>query len=941
MFSRFRIIILLLTLPILIISLTLISFSWLHYRHLSTLKTTLKKDFQVEQLQQRLQHLTHFTRSMRLKRLMQYHRFEAYDDQMMRELNTLWTQALKIVPTLKQTPLMEQLDQYHAQLLVMDYKAFELIKQGQINKAQTLINSQSYRQIQAQFNQTIEQFQAYLDNFVDQQVVAAQNWARLLMGKMLALIVVLLGFWSLILIWLWRYTKHLQANEARINAVIRYLVDGVIVINHQGIIESVNQAVTKLFGYSRDELVGHKVNMLMPEPYCDEHDQYLQHYLTGGEAKVIGIGREVLGKRKDGSTFPLQLSISEVKNKDKHLFTGIVRDITQQKTLESNLIAERKRAEATNQLKTEFLANMSHEIRTPMSAIIGMTELTLETELQPLQKQYLTNVATSAKNLLELLNDILDLSKIEGEHLELEQIEFDLRQLLETVIDMSSTLAQRKGLKLLLYIDPELSIFFTGDPQRLRQIVVNLVGNAIKFTEQGQVLVKAQAEASQVLLSVSDTGIGIPAERQDKIFNSFTQADGSISRQYGGSGLGLTITQQLVALMGGTIWLESQVGQGSTFYCRLPLAPSTGESLQKAQQLRDQPRYHCQPLNILVAEDNPINQLLIETRLKQYGHQVTIAHDGNQVVEHIMFNQQRFQVVLMDIQMPKMDGFEATRIIRAQEAQTGEHVPIIAMTANAMKGDREQCLQAGMDNYLTKPIDFQALFAVLAEIHPQYCTLVNLETVPLTIPQMIQTQPSIIQAELPSLAIIDWPVGRQRWGDEAVLHKALIHFVAHHADDVSQIRQALQAQAFETALQMTHALRGSASNLAAQALAHATETLELMIRQQLNIEALESGLTQVSQALAQLNAQVQQLPPEETQTITEQIIDVEKLKALLTQLDEWLKTGQATQAEACLLELKQYGNLEKTQIEQLTQAIDDFDFTAAQQVLAQMIQHNC
>jgi two-component system, sensor histidine kinase and response regulator len=519
-------------------------------------------------------------------------------------------------------------------------------------------------------------------------------------------------------------TEQTRAQEALLQSERRYRLlfernmAGVFRCSQEGAFLDCNDAGARILGYdAREDLIGRPASDVFFAP-ADKED---------ADRRMAGQGamsNQELGlRRKDGSVVWVMSNTSLVDGPNGPEVEGTFVDITVRKQAEEQMRLAKEVADAASRAKSEFLANMSHEIRTPMNGVIGMTELALETNLDPEQREYLDTVKSSAEALLLIINDILDFSKIEARKLELERVPFNVREVVRATTRQLSVQAQKKQLSLLCHFSPDLPQNEIGDPGRLRQVLMNLVGNAIKFTERGEIMVLAKkltdaAGENTLQFSVSDTGIGVPAEKQKLIFEAFVQADTSSTRQYGGTGLGLTIASQLVSLMGGRIWMESDPGKGSTFHFTARFGVASETHLQNPADGKHpalQATSSAQPkkLHILIAEDNLVNSRLATRLVAKQGHSAVVVGSGKAALQAL--EAERFDLVLMDVQMPDMDGLEATSAIREQERGTKRHLPIIAMTAHAMSGDRERCLEVGMDAYVTKPVDAKKLLAAIAD----------------------------------------------------------------------------------------------------------------------------------------------------------------------------------------------------------------------------------
>jgi PAS domain S-box-containing protein len=515
-----------------------------------------------------------------------------------------------------------------------------------------------------------------------------------------------------------RTEERLRKSEQKLLALVDSLDDIVVEMDERGTFLDVWVRSEDMLPRPKSEMIGQNISIILGDDLVTPYLEHLAAALGTGQSQEFEHSKEVDGTKRWFLVrfHPIRSSATERKTA-----CLIVTEITARKQAEEELRRAKEAAEAANVAKSEFLANMSHEIRTPMNGILGTIELVLDTALNDEQREYLGIAKMSADSLLKILSDLLDLSKVEARKLDLSREEFRLRNTVESAARVMMSRAMEKGLRLTCHVQDTVPDFVVGDELRLGQVLLNLIGNGIKFTAHGEVAVTTALESHtpggvQLHFVVRDTGIGIPLEKQQLIFEAFAQADGSMTRRFGGTGLGLTISSRLVEMMGGRMWVESVPGRGSQFHFTAVFATPAGQTVPIGRIVLNAPangqsNKHPRKLEILLAEDNPINQRVAVRILQKHGHRVEVASSGREALSAL--ERSSFDMVLMDVQMPDMNGLEATAAIRDKEKLSGEHLPIIALTAGAMEGDREKCLAAGMDDYVAKPFQTEALMSVL------------------------------------------------------------------------------------------------------------------------------------------------------------------------------------------------------------------------------------
>lgn len=681
----------------------------------------------------------------------------------------------------------------------------------------------------------------------------------------------------------------------------------------------ISDAVTRVTGYPASDFMGAQPMRLFGDLIHPDDIDRVTHDINAAVAAGERYLLEYRVLHRNGAIHWMWENGSSVRGDDGAVrwLDGVILDITERKHMEVELVESKERAEQAAEARAAFVANMSHEIRTPMNAILGFTDVLLQDTLAPSQRRHLDIVRSSARSLLRLLNEILDSAKLDRGVVELELTDFNLLALIDELSSTLGATARHKGLHLTIRYDDHLPHTFHGDELRVRQVLTNLLGNAIKFTEEGGVTLTVSGHEGQVQFSVSDTGIGIAPDRLDAIFDPFVQADVSMSRRFGGTGLGTTISKKLVELMGGTIRAESTLGEGSAFHVSLPLTAAVNRTASPATP-RQRSDASLRALRILVADDVPQNLELLRLLLERQGHSLVMAADGSEAVA--LARAGHFDVILMDVQMPGMDGLQATEAIRRDEVRLERpRTPVIALTASVLDADRRAARTAGMDGFSSKPVDIVALSQEIAQV--------------LRLPLDGAAAPAHTPPNAP--LVLDAEQGLARWaGEHAVYQQALQQFVDEHAQSASTYTR-LHAQGDLAGLRaLAHRVCGVAANLGFVQLTALLKALE-----QAAVSGESLTLFQTLQTLPEALAACRHAVPQRQRMHTAPVpmdtphqpwpeVRAQAL-ALTDALAHNIRRGAVDDAMLNDLASTLDGHLPPKLVDRIRRALDDFDFEQA------------
>lgn len=555
-------------------------------------------------------------------------------------------------------------------------------------------------------------------------VTARDHLNRLLLAQLATTGLVLCAFLYFAFVVLQQRNKavareiEIRNREDLLRATVNSSLDGVLIADAKGVIVEINDAAAAMFGFAASDMEGREMStMIVPQRLRAAHNEGMARYGATGKAKVMGRRIELDALRHDGTEFPIELSIAATGNGSAAKYVAFMRDITDRRFQERSLQSAKERAEDASRAKAQFLASISHEMRTPLTGILGALDLISETDLSEVQLKYVETANRSGHALLSVISDVLDISRLEAGKIELDLETLDINGIISDVLEIIGKLATDRGNTIQIDVDGAIPPLLTGDPARIRQVLLNLVTNAVKFTFEGSISISVTCLASdghnaEVEFAVHDTGQGISEIDKSKLFQSFSQLRNSVEHPLGGSGLGLAISSRLVEMMGGSIGVDSEVGQGSRFWFRLPLPISS----QRSQPEDDAPTHHLQtsamaPMSVLVIDDNETVRSIIAGLLASRGHSAETADGALKGLSMLLSS--RFDAVILDISMPGMDGFDALKAIRKLPGTAGR-TPVIALTAHALIEDRERCIAAGFDQFLTKPVRAEELARAIA-----------------------------------------------------------------------------------------------------------------------------------------------------------------------------------------------------------------------------------
>jgi len=712
---------------------------------------------------------------------------------------------------------------------------------------------------------------------------------------------------------------------------------GIIITDTDGVMEYLNPASLSIHGYdNHNELEGKKASVFKSGKTSKDTYATMWENLKA-EKPWKG---EIENRCKDGSLIWIHQNICPVHGDDGMVqhYVSVLEDVTELRSYKENLEQTvnkrteelekaKEAAEAGTQAKSAFIANMSHEIRTPLNAIIGFAEVALmDTQLSPQTSKQVNTILTSARSLLTIINDILDVSKVDSGKFSLESICFHLPNMIADSLRTLEQQVEEKNLSLDFQYDVQLATHFMSDPTRLRQVILNIVGNAIKFTDKGGITMAVcpSDKPGMLHLSITDTGIGMNKQQVDKVFESFSQGDGSTTRRFGGTGLGTTISKHIVEMMGGDIWVESEPGQGSTFHFTVCMSETekTEGCLFEDGVVSDEEYFSPRLFKVLLAEDLDANASLAIFRLEQQGHTVKWVKNGREAVTESQAND--YDLILMDVMMPELDGLDATREIRVKEAKIDTHIPILALTASIMREDYDQCIAAGMDEVQGKPINFNQLFSTMEEIVPSDAGKLNSNL-------KISIDPKDEFDFSPLNDLIDHKKALKNWQVPETYAKALISFAAERRDDALKIESSMKEYPDDNkpALEVVHALKGLAGNLSVKYVANLATEINTDL-QTGNREQAESKLDDLHRVLEEAYSAINALNLDlGSGTMPIKVFDADVMKPLMDELISAMDEVNPDVIEPVIDRMSEY--VEEQDLKFIQREVDAFEFDEAKQ----------